>query len=115
MLRILPLGILCAMLVIGPACARADGLNSFFAGLNGVLTFPADPILRTIDPPSELEELPLAPVSSHIGGLFTGVLLGGFRAITGALDIALTPLWVAPTLSPRPAIKIVPYDVDYPY
>ena len=109
-------------LAVGVAClgpsrtATAGGLNSFHAGLNGILTAPADPFVRAFDPPSELEELPFAIVTSHAAGLFTGVFLGTFRLTTGIFDIALSPLWVAPTLSPRATFEIIPwYDIDYRY
>jgi ABC-type uncharacterized transport system permease subunit len=105
---------LCAL---GPALpARANGWNNFNAGLNGVLTAPADPIVRAVAPPTELRELPFSVVSSRIAGLLTGTFLAAFKVAAGALDIALAPTWVAPTLSPRPAFEVIPWhEVEYRY
>ena len=40
------------------APASAEGFNNLLAGLNGLITFPADPVMSTIDPPEEFGELP---------------------------------------------------------
>jgi hypothetical protein len=105
---------LCALGLAQPA--QANGWNNFNAGLNSVLTAPADPLIRIVAPPSELQELPFAIVTSRIAGFITGSFLALFKVGAGTLDIALAPVWLAPTLSPRPAFEIIPWhDVEYRY
>jgi len=107
-----------AALVVGllssPASLRAEGFNSLLAGINGVLTAPADIVHETIEPPSLFEELPAAPVSTHFLGVFAGIFAAIDRIGWGVLDIALSPVWIAPTLSPEPVVEIIPfYEVRY--
>jgi len=107
-----------AVLAIGlslaPQPARADGVNSLLAGVNGLLTAPIDLGYEAVYPPVSLEELPLAPASSHFLGFFSGVFTAISRVGYGVLDIALTPVWIVPTLSPRPVVEIIPfYEVEY--
>jgi hypothetical protein len=88
--------------------AQAEGVNNLMAGINGLLTFPADPVLSFIEPPEAMEDMIGAPELPHFVGFFHGVLLGGYRAMTGAVDIVLFPFWVFPTLSPEARISIDP-------
>jgi hypothetical protein len=97
-----------ALVLAGTTPAHAKGFGGFLAGLNGVLTAPADPVRHVISPPEDFDEVPVPEVSGRVLGIFSGTLLAGYRAATGALDIALTPLWVIPTLSPEPGIKLIP-------
>ena len=91
-----------ALLTAAPEAARAEGLTSLKAGLLGVATFPADPVMMAIDPPEEFEVLPGSVVLGRIGGLVAGTLMGGYRLLTGVYDIALFPLWIVPVMSPEP-------------
>jgi hypothetical protein len=94
----------------GPA--KAEGLNNLMAGINGLLTFPADPVAMAITPPDEFEELPAHKVSGRILALPAGTLLGVYRFTMAAFDIAFTPLWLFPTMSPEPRWAVFP-DVEY--
>lgn len=101
-----------ALVLAGASPASAKGCGGFLAGLNGVLTAPADPIRHIVFPPEDFDEVPVPAVSGRLLGIFSGTLLAGYRAATGALDIALTPLWVMPTLSPEPGIVLIPGSGD---
>ncbi len=113
MLRILAVGLVLGCLAAaGPA--RAEGCNGLLAGINGIVTSPADIVYEAIEPPSMFEELPAAPVSTHFLGVVAGVFSTVNRIGWGTVDIVLTPLWVVPTLSPKPVIEIIPfYEVKY--
>jgi hypothetical protein len=94
--------------------AKAEGVNNLMAGINGLVTFPADPVMSFIEPPEEMEDMIGAPALPHFVGFFQGVLLSGYRAMMGAFDIVLFPFWVFPTLSPEARINIYPnYEVEY--
>jgi hypothetical protein len=77
----------------------------FLTGLNGLLTAPADPPMAAIDPPKALEG---ASYARHPLGLGSGVLLMGYRVLTGGVDFALAPLPKLPVLSPVPRYKVIP-------
>lgn len=89
-------------------------VNNMLAGLNGLATFPADPVMSAVDPPEEFEDLWGAPVTSHTAGFFQGTFLGIYRALMGLADIAFSPFWVFPTLSPEGRYEIIPgYEIEY--
>jgi len=89
-------------------------VNNLLAGLNGIATFPADPVMSAVDPPEEFEDLWGAPVTSHTAGFFQGTFLMLYRATMGLADIAFAPFWVFPTLSPEGRYEIIPgYEIEY--
>ncbi len=89
-------------------------VNNVLAGLNGLATFLADPVMSAVDPPEEFEDLWGAPVTSHAVGFFQGTFLMIYRATTGVADIAFAPFWVFPTLSPEGRYEIIPgYEIEY--
>lgn len=89
-------------------------VNNLLAGLNGLATFPADPVMSAVHPPESLDELWGAPVTPHIVGFFQGTLLMVLRATMGAADIAFFPFWVFPTMSPEARYNIIPgYEIEY--
>jgi hypothetical protein len=94
--------------------ANAEGFNSLLAGVNGLLTFPADPVMAAVEPPEGFDDLWGAPVTSHTAGFFQGSFLMLYRLTMGALDIAFFPFWVFPTLSPEARYEIIPgYEIEY--
>jgi hypothetical protein len=98
---------------IPAAPARAD-VNSFLAGMNGLLTFPADPVMDAISPSPQIKGLP-GKYTENAVGFAGGIFYGIYRAWVGAADIALAPFWIFPTLSPPPHWDLVPfYEVEYP-
>jgi len=103
------LGVLC-----GAASASARGVNNLMAGINGLATFPFDPIASAVEPPDAFEEMAGAPVTPMIVGFFQGTLLGMYRLTMGVLDIAFFPFWIFPTLSPEARYDLFnDYDVEY--
>ena len=60
-----------------------------------------------IDPPEEFRDLPGAVVMAPILGFFSGTALGVYRLPMASVDIAFTPFWVFPTLSPEPRYEII--------
>jgi len=105
----LALGVLCA-----PTTSRAEGVNGFLAGVNGILTFPYDLVYDVIWPPSNFDELPGAPATAHVLGIVSGGLTGVGRLGWGLLDVTLTPFWVVPTQSPPARLELIPfYEVEY--
>jgi hypothetical protein len=106
-----------ALLVLtSGATAHAEGLNNLAAGFNGLLTFPFDPAIFAAEPPEAFEEMAGAPYTSGLLGFFAGILMMPYRATMGALDVALFPFWVFPTLSPEAKINLfekTDYEVEY--
>lgn len=88
--------------------ARAEGVNNLLVGINGLLTFAADPVMGVISPPEDFEELPGHQVTGRVLGLFSGTLMGGYRAMMASVDIIFTPMWVFPTLSPQARFELIP-------
>jgi hypothetical protein len=112
-----PLRALAALLLAAEALAApagAEGLNNLFAGLNGLVVAPADPVADAIDPPSLFEKLPNADVTKHVVGFFEGTVFMVYRTFMGAMDIALFPFWLFPTLSPQARWDLVPfYEIQW--
>ena len=106
-MRTTALGALALLLSLTPAPASATGLNNFYAGVQGLATFLADPVMDVIYPPEAYEDLPLYPVTGRVFGLVSGTLLGAYRLAMGAFDVALTPLWILPTMSPAPRWELI--------
>ena len=89
-------------------------LNNVLAGINGLLTAPADPLMSFVDPPSEFGRIWGAPETPHFLGFFQGVVVMPYRIVMGALDIAFAPFWVFPTLSPEARYEIIPgYEIEF--
>jgi hypothetical protein len=98
------------VLVSGNAApARSAGLEGLALGINGLLTFIADPIVEAVAPPEDFEDFPGNEVFRYPFGFISGTLLGTYRAFAGAVDVALTPLWIVPTLSPEPRFDLIPF------
>jgi hypothetical protein len=87
-------------------------VNNILAGLNGILTAPADPVMAAVQPLDEfVDEL---QSDAHVIGLLQGTLLMPYRLVMGTLDIAFAPFWVFPTLSPPARYEIIPgYEIQY--
>jgi hypothetical protein len=82
--------------------------NTFLAGLNGVITWPADPVMLAINPTDDMRSLPGGVVTGPVVGFFAGTLQGVFRLFTGTLDVALCPLSFFPMFSIEPRYKLIP-------
>jgi hypothetical protein len=106
--------VLCVLL--GAASANAEGVNNLMAGINGLLTFPMDPVWSAVEPPEATEGMFGEPVLPHVVGFGQGTLMMAYRAVMGVMDIALFPFWVFPTLSPEARLEVFSsvYEVEYP-
>jgi hypothetical protein len=88
--------------------SKATG-NRYMVGTNSLITFPADPVMDTVKPREEFEELPLADFGpKYVAGLGTGVMLGIYRASTGVFDVVFAPLTPMKMLSPEPRYTLLP-------
>jgi hypothetical protein len=82
--------------------------NTFLAGVNGVITWPADPVMLAVEPTDEMRSMPGGVVTGPVTGFFAGTLLGVYRLVTGTMDIALAPLSFFPMFSPEPRYQLIP-------
>jgi hypothetical protein len=82
--------------------------HTFLAGVNGVITWPADPVMLTVRPTEEMSSLPGGVVTGPLVGFGAGTLLGLYRLGMGAPDIALAPLSFFPMFSPEPRYQVIP-------
>ncbi len=82
--------------------------NTFLAGVNGVITWPADPVMLAARPTEEMRSMPGGVVTGPVTGFFAGTLLGVYRLVTGSLDIVLAPLSFFPMFSPEPRYQVIP-------
>ncbi len=85
--------------------------NRALAGLNGFITWPADPVMMVIHVSEAFEDAPLAPVTGRFLGLGAGLMLGVYRLTMGVFDIVFQPIPFMPTLSPVPRYKVIPWFV----
>ncbi len=87
----------------GPLAEYASTVgNRFLIGLNSVITFPADPVMSTIEPDPDFDELPLAVVTKWPVGFAQGSMLMFYRAYTGILDLTFAAFTPMVMLSPEP-------------
>ena len=82
--------------------------NTFLGGVNGMITWPADPVMLAIKPTDEMRRMPGGVVTGPMVGFFAGTLQGVFRLVTGTLDVALCPLTFFPMFSIEPRYKLIP-------
>jgi hypothetical protein len=85
-----------------------DFKNTFLGGLNGLITFPADPVALAINPTDDMKSLPGGVVTGPVTGFFAGTLQGAYRYMGGSLDLLLAPFYVFPMFSPEPRYKVIP-------
>ncbi len=81
--------------------------NAAGIGLNGLLTFPADPFMSFLDPPDDFEDIPGHQVAAPILGFGAGTALAVYRAMAGIYEILLAPIPSA-MVSPEPRIELIP-------
>ncbi len=107
MRRVVAVGAFLLIMLAGGS-AQAEGFKSLAAGVNGIATFLADPVIQAIEGPEEYEDEPYPKVLGPFYGFLAGTAKGFYRLIGGIYDVVLFPLWVAPTLSPPPRFDIIP-------
>ena len=94
---------------MGPFAEYASTVgNRFLIGINSLITFPADPVMSTVEPDSEFDELPLAVVSKWPVGFVQGSMLMFYRASTGLLDFTFAVFTPMAMLSPEPRYLLFP-------
>lgn len=111
-MRSLAVPLAVALLLASAAPAHAEGLNNLRAGVNSLITFPADPVMGVVSPPELIEDMPGFPVTGRVVGLFGGTLMGLYRAAGGVYDLVFFPFWIIPTLSPPPRYEVIP-GIEY--
>jgi len=84
---------------------RASVGERFLTGLNGLVTAPADPPMATVEPPKALDK---AGYVRRPLGFASGILLMGYRTLTGAVDFGLALVPKLPVVSPVPRYKVIP-------
>jgi hypothetical protein len=77
----------------------------FLTGVNGLVTAPADPPMAAVEPPQALEK---SGYARRPLGFASGILLMGYRVLTGAVDFALCLAPKLPVLSPVPRYQPIP-------
>ena len=77
----------------------------FLTGLNGLITAPADPPMATVTPPKALDK---AGYVRRPLGFASGILLMGYRTLTGAVDFGLALVPKMPVVSPVPRYQVIP-------
>jgi hypothetical protein len=80
------------------------------AGLNGVITWPADPVILTRDGDEVFESVPAPSVTGRVLGFGAGLLQGCYRLVMGVCDIALSPVPYMPVLSPVQRYELIPFN-----
>ncbi|MDJ0850129.1 MAG: hypothetical protein QNK04_17290 [Myxococcota bacterium] len=81
--------------------------NNAAIGLNGIITFPADPVMFAIEGPDVLDGWWAPP--AHAVGFVAGLLQGTYRVVMGAIDIPFALIPKMPMLSPVPRFKALPF------
>ena len=82
--------------------------NNAGIGLNGILTFPADPVGFAIEGPEVFEDW-WAP-AAHSVGFVAGVAQGAYRAVMGAADVVFSPFPYMPVLSPVQRYRLLNFE-----
>ena len=96
------------------ASAHAEGINNLVAGLNGIVTAPADPVMGAVQPTEAFDDIWAGPATAHFMGFLQGTVMMTYRLAMGVFDIALFPFMVFPTLSPEARYDIIPeYEIEY--
>lgn len=82
--------------------------NNFKGGLNGLITWPADPVMRTVEGREMFPDwwTPFNFITAFFAGTFEGV----YRLFMGSLDVAFTPVPKMPMLSPVQRYEVVPFE-----
>jgi len=82
--------------------------NTFLAGVNGLITWPADPVMLAVRPTDDMRAMPGGVVTGPVVGFLAGTLQGVLRLVTGTLDVAFCPFSFFPMFSIEPRYKLIP-------
>ena len=88
-----------------PAAANygADIGQKAMIGFNGILTYPADPVMSTVQPLDEFREMGTGVVTAWPIGLAQGTLLSVWRLTTGIWDLSF--FWAPAMQTVSPAVR----------
>ncbi len=113
------MGLAAALLALAAVPAAADlaeyGSNvtaKARTGLNGIVTFPADPVMATTSPRKEFSEMPGGVALQYPMGLMQGAVLGAWRAASGAWDLAFCWFTSMEPVSPEPRYDVFALNDD---
>lgn len=88
-------------------------VNKLAAGVNSMITWPADPVMFAMEGDEVFEELPKPQVTGRIIGAIAGLLQAPWRLASGAFDALTSPLaTVMYMVTPVPRFKLIPFDHD---
>lgn len=117
--------VLLALLLASPALAQEDDEdeepgafrsylsqrgNNFKGGLNGFITWPADPVMRTVNAKEMFPDW--WPPFNYVTAFFAGTLEGVYRLVMGTVDMVFTPIPAMSMLSPVQRYEVVPFEHD---
>lgn len=87
--------------------------NKAAAGLNDMLTAPADPVMFAIEGDEVFEEFWQPQVTGRMMGALVGLLQMPWRLVSGSFDLITSPLapWM-PMVSPAPRFHLIPHYHD---
>ena len=83
--------------------------QKFLAGLNGIITWPADPVMMTVEGNEVFPDVWQPQVTGRAIGFLAGTLQGVYRLMQGAFDMVLCPFGM-PMLSPEPRYTLIPFE-----
>ena len=84
-------------------------VNKLAAGMNNVITWPADPVMFSIEGDQIFSDFWYPEVTGRMMGAVTGLLVAPWRLITGLFDVVTSPLaTVMPMVSPEPFFTLIP-------
>lgn len=120
-LALLPACLLLLLLLAHGAAAQDDdeepsAVQEYFsetgsralAGINGMITWPADPVMFTVEGQEVFEGA--TPPAGYPLGFLAGTLQGIYRLTMGTLDLVFAPLTAMPVLGPLPRYKAFPFE-----
>ena len=88
-------------------------VNKLAAGVNNMITWPADPVMFSIEGDQVFSDFWYPKVTGRMMGALAGLLVAPWRLITGTFDAVTSPL--APVMymvSPVPRFKVMNFDHD---
>ncbi len=102
-----------ATFTLAPAAfASVDGEDQALLGLNGIITFAADPVVGLwdgddrFDLPGFTSTAPTEFVADRVVGLVTGSFLGLYRLVAGVGDVAMA-IFPVTNFSPDPRFVVI--------
>lgn len=83
-------------------------MNKLAAGLNNMITAPADPVMFAIEGNEVFEDFWYPQVTGRMAGFLVGCFQMPYRLITGAFDFVTFPITPMIMVSPAPRFHLIP-------